>query len=815
MKRFFSSISYLHSSSPIKNLISQNLHFQALKRSLSLSSPSITDQIYAIFFKSGHVLDTYLGTSLITHFSKFGDFSRSLGFLIDTNDADIVAFNALLSGYAQFHQSSSSFDLYNKLTFYGLRPDKYTLSSLIKSCDSLEKIMIAHVNCIKFGFNFSGFVVSGLILKYGKCGFVDSAEKCFEDCLDLDSVVWTAMINGYVWNGEIDKGRHTFMAMRGLGLELNEFSLTAVVGALREVREGEQIHGFAHKVGLVFGGSLHLSNVVMNMYSRCGSRLNALKVFEEIPKPDVVSWTARIGASCDGDEALEAFKYMRLSNVAVNELTIVNVLSAIEDPKLLIPGRQVHSICLKAGFLTVISVGNALISMYGKCKEMDDAKHVFDELKFRDSISWNSLIGGYSENGSLSPLLCVFHQMRNLCVRPDQYTLASVLGAVTSSHFADLVLQVHSHIIKIGLILDDSMISCLISSYGKCSFMDHAKRVLSETQEVNAGHLQVMAAAAITAGCPADAVECFKSAMRLCPEIDGITLSIVFKACSSLTNLGQGKAIHCLALKAGLGSNRFVETALVDFYCKCGSIADAQIIFLDIPSHNLAAWNAMIMGFAQHGYYNEVLSLFKEITELGFKPDEITYLGILQACCHAGLVNEANIHLNSMFELHELVPCLEHYATMVDLLGRVGLLKEARLVIDRMPISPDAQVWQSLLSACHNAGNLEVGEVAAKELLKLQPENDSAYILLSNLYARAQDWESVRRLRREMKAKFIYKEPGSSWIEVGGSVYHFLAEDTSHMETEKIYFYLQCIAQQMLPLSEATDEDLFVCVDGC
>ncbi|XP_021757544.1 putative pentatricopeptide repeat-containing protein At3g25970 [Chenopodium quinoa] len=813
MKKFFFNTPNIHSLTSIKHLIAQNLHPQALKNSLSLSSPLFTDQIYALFLKSGHVLDTFLATSLITHFSKSGDFSRSNGFLLDAHGVDTVAFNALLSGYAQFHQSLSSFALYNKLTCYGLSPDKYTLSSLIKSCDNLEKIRVSHVICIKFGFNLSGFVVSGLIHKYGKCGFVESAEKCFEECLDLDSVVWSAMINGYVWNGEFENGREIFKAMRGLGLELNEFNLTAVVGALREVRDGEQIHGFALKTGLVFGGSLHLSNVVMNMYSRCGRRLDALKVFDEIPNPDVVSWTARIGASFDGAEALKAFKFMRLNNVDVNELTVVNVLSAIEDPRLLIAGRQVHSLCHKAGYLTILSVGNALISMYGKCRVMDDARLIFDELAFRDSISWNSLIGGYSENGSLSLVLRVFHQMRDLGFLPDQYTLASILGAVTSPHFADLVLQIHSHIIKSGFLSDESMVSCLISSYGKCSCLDHAKRVLSATQEVNVGHLQVLTAAAVTAGCPADAMECFKTAMSLWSDIDGTTISIVFKACSSLTNLGQGKAIHCLALKAGLGSDRFVETAVIDFYCKCGSIADAQNIFMDISSHNLAAWNAMITGFAQHGCYDEVLSLFERMTELGIMPDEITYLGILQSCCHAGLVNEANIHLDSMFELHGLVPCLEHYATMIDLLGRVGLVKEAKLVIDEMPISPDAQVWQSLLSACHNSGNLDVGKVAATELLKLQPENDSAYILLSNLYARAHDWDAVRRLRREMKDKFIYKEPGYSWVEAGGSVYHFLAEDTSHPENENIYFYLQSIAQQMLPLSEVT-EDFPVCEDG-
>ncbi|KAK9716617.1 hypothetical protein RND81_06G245700 [Saponaria officinalis] len=811
MKKFISKVQNLHFFPSIKDLITKNHHFQALKTSISLSSPFLTDQTYALFIKSGNILDTFLATSLISHFANVGDFFRSRRFLFDTHCPDTFAFNALLSGYAQFHRNC--FELYSiMLSDYGLLPDRYTLSSLIKSCDCLDEIRVTHVICVKLGFNFSGFIVSGLINKYGKFGCVKSAEKCFEECLNLDSVVCTSMINGFVWNFEFDKGIDVFRKMRKLGFELNEFCLTAVVGALNDVNKGKIIHGFAHKLGLVCDGSRHLSNVIMNMYARCGCRFDARKVFDEICHPDVVSWTTRIGVASDGGEALEVFNFLHSSNFEANELTIVNVLSAVEDPKLLDVVRQVHSLCHKVGYLSATSVSNALISVYGKCGVMDEARRVFDDIAFRDSISWNSLIGGYSENGLLSSVLTVLSRMRGLGIQPDQYTLASVLGAVDGTDYAVLVMQMHSYLIKSGLISDSSMRSCLISSYGKCDSLDCAKTVLSEVQEVNVGLLKVMAAAAITAGSPADALESFKSTMLVCSEIDGDVLSIVLKACSVLTNLGQGKAIHSLVLKSGHGSDMFVETAIVDFYCKCGCIADARKLFLNISSRNLAAWNAMIMGFAQHGCYNEVLALFVKMTELRIQPDEITYLGILQSCCHAGLVNEAQLHLNSMYQLHGILPCLEHYASMVDLLGRVGLVKDAKLVIDQMPLIPDAHVWQSLLSACNNCGNLEIGEVAARELLKLQPDNDSAYILLSNLYAKTHDWDTVRKLRREMKEKSIFKEPGSSWTEIGGSMSQFLADDVSHPESEKIYFYLRTLSELMPPPSEK-EEDCFPSVD--
>ncbi|GMH22684.1 hypothetical protein Nepgr_024527 [Nepenthes gracilis] len=802
MNRFIISIRCLHTFRSIEGLLTRSLHPQAVKSSLSLSSPYLVDQAYSLFLKSGHALDAHVATSLITHFAKSGDFSRSLQFLLDTQDPDIVAFNALLSGYARFHVSAASFSLYSKLTCSGLVPNCYTLSSLIKSCDNIDQIRIVHVFCIKLGLNSSSFVVGGLVGRYARYRSLESSEKCFQECLFLDEVVWTAMINGYIWNGEFENGREAFVVMEGLGFELNEFSLTTVLGALLDVKEGEQIHGFAVKMGFLSGSLNHLSNAIMSMYCRCRSSFDAVKVFDEIPEPDVVSWTVRISAARDGMEAFEMFNLLRSGNLEANELTFINILSVMEGPKLLKPGRQVHLLSCKLGYIVFVSIANALISMYGKCGEMNDAILVFDELVCHDSVSWNSLIGGYAENELIGPALSTFSQMRDCCLEPDKYTLASILVAASNSNFGKLVMQIHSYVIKIGFMSDDSMLSCLITSYSKCNRIENAKKVFAETEIMNAGHLQVVTSAAVNSSCPAVALELFKSTRSSFSESDRVTLSIVLKACSALTNLAEGQAIHSLVLKSGISDDSFIESALIDVYCKCGCISDSEKVFRDINKDNLAAWNAMIMGYSQHGLYHEVLDLFKMMTGLGLKPDEITFLGILTSCCHAQLVNEAHVHLYSMFKLHGVAPCLEHYACVIDLLGRVGLIEEAKMMIDQMPVSPDAQIWQILLSACSIYGKLDLGKVAAMELLKLHPDNDSAYVLLSGLYAKASNWDAVRRLRKEMKNEVKYKEPGYSWIEIGKFIYYFLAEDTSHTEIELIYQNLHSLSMQILPLYE-------------
>ncbi|XWS48896.1 hypothetical protein CRYUN_Cryun13aG0116100 [Craigia yunnanensis] len=686
----------------IQALITQNLHPQALKTSLWLSpySPLLTDQIYSHFIKSGHSLNPGLSTTLISHFAKHADFSRALSFFLDTPKPDTISFNSLISGFARFGKTAPVFELFNELRQLGLKPDVFTLSGLVKGCERSEENEIVHGVCLRSGFGNGAFVVSGLIENYAKSGNLVSADKCFRECLDVDNVVLTAMICGYFWNEEFDKGREVFVKMRDLGFELNEFSLTGVISGLFDVKEGQQIHGIGLKMGYLYGGSIHFNNALTSMYSRCGSKVEGVKMFDEITDPDIVSWTERIRAAFDGLEAFGLFKCLRRKGLRVNEYTMINVLSAIAGEGMLCLGKQIQAVCLKEGFLKVVFVGNALICMYGKCGKMDDAS-------------------------------------------------------------------------------------------------DESRKVFSDIDKISVMHLNAMLSTLVNADCHADSVDFFRNSLVSNLEVDSRTFSIILKACSAITDLEQGRAIHSLALKSGFNHYCFVETAVIDLYCKCGSIGDAEKAFTYASIDNLAAWNAMITGYAQHGCYNEAFELYDRMIECRIEPDEITYLGLLTSCCHAGLVQEAQSYMNSMVKCHCLIPHLEHYACMIDLLGRVGLLEEAMKTIDQMPIKPDARIWQILLSACSIHRNVDMGKVAAIKLLELQPDNESAYILLSNLYASAGMWNAVRKLRREMKEKLLCKEPGSSWIQIRESIHYFFADDLLHPEHKEIFLGLTKLYEHM------------------
>ncbi|XP_050150546.1 pentatricopeptide repeat-containing protein At2g13600-like [Malus sylvestris] len=295
--------------------------------------------------------------------------------------------------------------------------------------------------------------------------------------------------------------------------------------------------------------------------------------------------------------------------------------------------------------------------------------------------------------------------------------------------------------------------------YGRCNWIEEAKRAFPNTDKINSVLLNSMAASFVCAGCHADAINLFHTARGLKLEVDCSTFSTVLKACGAITELEQGLVIHSLVLKTGLDQGSFyVESAIVDVYCKCGSIGDAEKAFKNASTSNLASWNAMVMGYAQHGFQHELSELFNKMSKFGTKPDQITDLGLLTSCCHA---------------------------------------EEAKRTIDQMPITPDAHIWQILLSACNIHRNIDMRKVAARKLLELEPENESAYISLSNLYASAGMWSAVGKVRKEMKEKIVNKEPGSSWLQVGGSLHYFFADDKLYSGNTEIHTELLRLYQQM------------------
>ncbi|KAG4392513.1 hypothetical protein GLYMA_04G158200v4 [Glycine max] len=260
-----------------------------------------------------------------------------------------------------------------------------------------------------------------------------------------------------------------------------------------------------------------------------------------------------------------------------------------------------------------------------------------------------------------------------------------------------------------------------------------------------------------------------------------LTLQMLFASTTSYY-----KEVHSFAMKPRLSEDNFVTCALKDMYAKCGCLEQSRNIFDRVNEKDEAVWNVIIAGYGIHGHVLKAIELFGLMQNKGCRPDSFTFLGVLIACNHAGLVTEGLKYLGQMQSLYGVKPKLEHYACVVDMLGRAGQLNEALKLVNEMPDEPDSGIWSSLLSSCRNYGDLEIGEEVSRKLLELEPNKAENYVLLSNLYAGLGKWDEVRKVQQRMKENGLYKDAGCSWIEIGGKVYRFLVSDGSLSESKKI-----------------------------
>eukprot|EP01018_Ginkgo_biloba_P034533 Gb_39697 [translate_table: standard] len=526
---------------------------------------------------------------------------------------------------------------------------------------------------------------------------------------------------------------------------------------------GKLVH--AHIIQTGFGyREIILGNKLVTIYAKCGSLVDACRVFKEMPERNVVSWTAMLAAYARHglwDEALSLFYQMQRTSIQPNEFTFASVLPACANLAALEHGKEVHEYIIRSGIQSNIFVASSLIGMYVKCGSLENAHQVFDKMLERNAVSWNSLIAGYAHNGFTDEALKLFEEMPERSV--VSWT-AMITGYAHNGHI-DEALKLFQKMPERNVVSWTAM----IQGYAQNGYFDQALKLFRQMQ-----------------------------LKRVRPDSD--TFATVLPTCAHLATLGHGKAVHGDIIKSGFQSGVFVESALVDMYAKCGSLEDARKVFDEMNEKNTVSWTAMIVGYAIHGCGKEALQLFEQMQQAGANPDHVTFVGVLSACCHAGLVDDGWEYFDRMTRDYHITPLLEHYRCMIDVLGRAGHLNEAHDFIEKMPIKPDAAVWGSLLGACTIHNNIELGESVAKRLFELDSKNAAHYVLLSNIYAAAGRWDNIEKVRRMMKHRWVEKMPGCSWIEVNNRMHAFLIGDRSHTQMQEIYAKLACLSGQMKEL---------------
>ncbi|RLN38642.1 putative pentatricopeptide repeat-containing protein [Panicum miliaceum] len=578
-------------------------------------------------------------------------------------------------------------------------------------------------------------------------------------------------------------------------------SLLQSCGRSGDLRRGRALHAHLLLSGAA-AASTFLANHLITMYSRCADAASAVRVFGAVPRPNLFSWTTLVSGLSQNSmhrDALAAFAAMRRADVAPTQFVLSSAARAAAGLAAPRPGAQLHCVGVRLGFDTELFVASNLADMYSKCGLLREACRVFDQMPHKDAVAWTAMIDGYAKNGSLQAAVLAFRDMKcEGLVGADQHVFCSALSASGGLKDGWLGCSLHCCLVKTGFGLETVVRNALLDMYAKSGDLENASRVV----KIDPGGWNVVSGTSLIDGYietnrVEEALETYTELWRQGVEPNEFTFSSMIKGCAMQALLEQGTQLHAQVIKTSWISDSFVASTLVDMYGKCGLISLSVQLFNEIGYHTEIAWNAVINVYAQHGHGWEAIQAFDRMISSGIMPNHITFVSLLTACSHAGLVDEGLKYFYSMKDEHGIEPKEEHFSCIIDMYGRAGRLDEAEKFISEMPVKPNAHGWCSLLGACRMRGNKELGEIAAQNLMKLEPDNTGIHVSLSGIYASLGQWEDVKAVRKLMRDSRIKKLPGFSWVDANKQTHVFGSEDWSHPQQEQIYKKLEELSERI------------------
>ncbi|VYS61055.1 unnamed protein product [Arabidopsis thaliana] len=650
------------------------------------------------------------------------------------------------------------------------------------------------------------FTWNTMIVAYSNSRRLSDAEKLFRSNPVKNTISWNALISGYCKSGSKVEAFNLFSEMQSDGIKPNEYTLGSVLRmctSLVLLLRGEQIHGHTIKTG--FDLDVNVVNGLLAMYAQCKRISEAEYLFETMEgEKNNVTWTSMLtGYSQNGFafKAIECFRDLRREGNQSNQYTFPSVLTACASVSACRVGVQVHCCIVKSGFKTNIYVQSALIDMYAKCREMESARALLEGMEVDDVVSWNSMIVGCVRQGLIGEALSMFGRMHERDMKIDDFTIPSILNCFALSRTEmKIASSAHCLIVKTGYVTYKLVNNALVDMYAKRGIMDSALKVFEGMIEKDVISWTALVTGNTHNGSYDEALKLFCNMRVGGITPDKIVTASVLSASAELTLLEFGQQVHGNYIKSGFPSSLSVNNSLVTMYTKCGSLEDANVIFNSMEIRDLITWTCLIVGYAKNGRAKDSLQSYDLMIGSGITPDYITFIGLLFACSHAGLLEDAQRYFDSMRTVYGITPGPEHYACMIDLFGRSGDFVKVEQLLHQMEVEPDATVWKAILAASRKHGNIENGERAAKTLMELEPNNAVPYVQLSNMYSAAGRQDEAANVRRLMKSRNISKEPGCSWVEEKGKVHSFMSEDRRHPRMVEIY---SKVDEMMLLIKEA------------
>ncbi|KAG6487523.1 hypothetical protein ZIOFF_056111 [Zingiber officinale] len=714
---------------------------------------------YAInVFRSIPFPNVYSWNAVVSACSKSGDLELARHLFVQMPDKNVVSWNTMIGALARGGFEDAALDLYYSMARKGLQPSNFTLASVLSACGCLMALSDGrrcHGLAVKIGLDANLFVENALLGVYAKCGSTDDAFKVFYAISQPNEVSFTTMMGCMMQGGSVGHAVRLFGKMHKGGINIDPVAVSSVLIACARAEEDEH---YPYNYGLLLGQSIqalaikyafetdpHVGNSLIDMYAKTGNIDEAELAFRTLPSITVVSCNVLIagyGQQGNRKKAMDLLELMQQHGIEPDEVTYVSLLAA----------------CVKA-------------------RDIVSAQEIFDKIPEPDVRSWNAILSGYCQEDSYDRAIELFRKMQFLNVLPDRTTLALILSSSSAIGLLNFGKQLHAASIRIFRHDDLFVASGLVDMYSKCGHIVAAKQVFDRMSERDVVSWNAMITGFAHNSHNKEAFSVYK---RMCQNgfypTESSYASVV-SSCARLSPLPQGRQIHAHTTKDGYESHVYVGSALIDMYAKCGEVDEARLFFDTMMTKNVVSWNEMIHGYAQNGHGENAVELFELLLSTDEKPNSVTFVAVLAACSHAGMVDKAIRILHTMKKDHDIEPLVDHYTCVIDSLGRAGRLVEAEELVDKMPYTDDPILWEVLLSACAVHGNANLGRHAAEHLFQIDPSNSSPYVLLSNIYASLGRWDDASAIRALMSDRGVKKNRGYSWIDNKNGVRAFMVDD--------------------------------------
>lgn len=688
-------------------------------------------------------MNPFVETKLVSMYAKCGSLGEARKVFEEMRERNLYAWSAIIGAFSREKMWKEVVEHFFFMMEDGVVPDEFLLPKILQAsgnCGDAETGELIHSLVIRCGMNFHIRVNNSILAVYAKCGRLSCARRFFENMCCRDRVAWNSIITGYCQKGELEKAHQLFEKMQEEGIE----------------------------PGLVTW------NILINSYSQSGKCDDAMELMKRMEScriiPDVYTWTSMISGFAQNNrrsQALELFREMLLAGIEPNGVTVTSGISVCASLKALKKGMELHSVAVKVGCVKDLLVGNSLIDMYSKSGELEDARRIFDLILKKDVYTWNSMIAGYCQAGYCGKAYDLFIKMHESDVAPNVVTWNAMISGYLQNGDEDQAMDLFHRMEKDGLI----------------------KRDTASWNSLIAGYLQN--------GNKNKALGIFRQMQSFYIRPNSVTILSILPACANLVAAKKVKEIHGCVLRRNLGSDLSVANCLIDTYAKSGNIFYAQTTFQGILSKDIISWNSLIAGYILHGWSDSALDLFDQMTRMGVSPSRGTFLSIIYGFGLSRMVDEGKRIFSSMIEDHQILPGLEHYSAMIDLLGRSGRLGEAIEFIEDMAIEPDSSIWAALLTASKIHRNIGLAIRAGERLLELEPWNFSIHQQILQMYALAGKFEEVSKLRKTEKRSETKQSLGYSWVEVKNIVHTFVSGDRSRPYSDFLYSWIEKVARKV------------------